>query len=331
MAAASATSQPRTATALVQKFFTEPRRRPLPPLNALRAFEAAGRHLSMTRAAEELGVSAPAVSAHVRMLEQDLGVRLFRRHHRALSLTDAGNACMARLTRGFDAFAEAVEAARAFGTGDAPGNRRLTVTVPPSLATRWLVPRLERFAGLHPGIDVRIDATMRLVDFAAEDVDVGIRYGMGTYPGLTSERIVEEETIAVCAPHLAARLAQSGDLGRETLLHVRDETDGRDEAPDWTAWLARAGIAGCDPRRGPVFSMQGLAAQAAIDGQGIALLGRSVVTLDLAAGRLVQPFAMTWPVAFAIWFVCRPEDRERDAVRRFRDWLFEEVGTAARD
>jgi len=275
----------------------------------------------MTRAGEELGVSAPAVSAHVRMLEQALGVRLFRRHHRALSLTDAGNACLTHLVRGFDAFAEAVEATRAFAAGDPSGSRRLTVTLPPSLATRWLVPRLERFAGHHPGIDIRIDATMRIVDFATEDVDVGIRYGPGGDKGLFCERLVAEETITVCAPQLAERLPGDGGPGRATLLHVRDETDGRDGGPDWAAWLARAGITGCDPRRGPVFSMQGLAAQAAIDGQGIALLGRSVVALDLAAGRLVEPFAMTWPVAFAIWFVCRPEDRELDTVRCFHDWL----------
>jgi LysR family glycine cleavage system transcriptional activator len=315
---------------MVQNFFTELRRRPLPPLNALRAFEAAGRHLSMTRAGEELGVSAPAVSAHVRMLEQALGVRLFRRHHRALSLTDAGVACLARLTRGFDAFAEAVEATRVFAPGEAGGNPRLTVTAPPSLATRWLVPRLERFAERHPGIDIRIDATMRLVDFAAEDVDIGIRYGCGTYPGLYSERLLDEETIAVCAPRVAERLAQTGDLAGLTLIHVRDETDGSDGAPDWAAWLARAGIAGGDPRRGPVFSMQGLAAQAAIDGQGIALLGRSVVSLDLAAGRLVEPFAVAWPVAFAIWFVCRSGDRERDPVRRFHDWLIEDIAGQGR-
>jgi len=167
--------QRRRTSGLPQKIFIEPRRRALPPLNALRAFEAAGRHLSMTRAAEELGVSAPAVSAHVRCLEQALGVRLFRRHHRALSLTEAGSACLARLERGFDAFAEAVETARSFAGGAVTGGRRLTVTAPPSLATCWLVPRLERFAGTHPGIDIRIDTTMRLVDFATEDVDVGIR------------------------------------------------------------------------------------------------------------------------------------------------------------
>src|SRR5690606_2241376 len=126
-----------------------------------------------------------------------------------------------------------------------------------SLATRWLVPRLERFADRHPGIDVRIDATMRLVDFAAEDVDIGIRYGGGRYPGLIGERIVEEETIAVCAPALAARLATPADLARAPLIHVRDETDGRDGAPDWAGWLRRAGVSGGDPTRGPVFSMQG--------------------------------------------------------------------------
>ncbi|MBT7614129.1 MAG: transcriptional regulator GcvA [Rhodospirillaceae bacterium] len=311
---------------MMKNIFTELRRRNLPPLNALRAFEAAARHLSMTMAGEELGVSAPAISAHVRMLERDLGVRLFRRHHRALSLTDAGSALLVRLERGFDTLAEGVDVARSFASHRGPGGRkRLTVTLPPSLATRWLVPRLDRFAAQHPAIDTRIDATMRLVDFSTEDVDVAIRYGAGSYPGLLCQKLANEKTIAVCAPELAKRLQVPDDLAKATLIHVRDETDGRDRAPDWSAWLKNAEVTGCNADLGPIFSMQGMAAQAAIDGQGIALLGRTVVSLDLAAGRLVEPFSITSPVAFAIWFVCRPEDSTRDTVAAFREWLLADI------
>lgn len=300
--------------------------RRLPSLNALRAFEAAARHLSMTRAANELHVSAPAVSEQVKSLETYLGVDLFVRANRRLTLTDAGHAALPYLSDGFDALAEAVRQARAHGIEASANNRRrLTVTIPPSLAIRWLVPRLEAFAGRHPDIDIRLDATMALVDPDDVDIDVAIRYGPGGYRGLSTELLQEEMTVAVCSPDLAARLRSPNDIRGVTLLHVKDETDGMDGAPDWRRGLKDLGVTGCDPERGPSFSLQGLAAQAAIEGQGVALLGRAVVSLDLAAGRLVEPFAIRFPVGYAIWFLCRPERRDQSPVAEFRAWLFDNV------
>ena len=304
--------------------------RRLPSLNALRAFEAAARHLSMTRAASELHVSAPAVSEQVKSLETFLGVKLFVRANRRLALTDAGHATLPYLSDGFDALAEAVRRARAHSIEtSANSRRRLTVTIPPSLAIRWLVPRLEAFAGRHPDIDIRLDATMALVEPDDVDIDVAIRYGPGGYRGLSTELLQEEMTVAVCSPDLATRLQSPDDIRRVTLLHVKDETDGMDGAPDWRRGLKDLGVAGCDPERGPSFSLQGLAAQAAIEGQGVALLGRAVVSLDLAAGRLVEPFEIRFPVGYAIWFLCRAERRDQSPVAEFRKWLFENVASSA--
>jgi LysR family glycine cleavage system transcriptional activator len=300
--------------------------RRFPSLNALRAFEAAARHLSVTRAAEELHVSAPAVSAQIKSLEDYLETALFVRAHRRLALTEAGRAALPGLTDGFDALDDAVRLARLHGRNrSGAGRNRLTVTVPPSLATRWLVPRLEAFAGAYPQIDIRFDATMAVIDPDDVDVDVAIRYGPGGYRGLTTELLTDEATVAVCSPALAEKLPTPAELGHMTLLHVKDATDGMDSAPDWERALNELGVTGVDPRRGPTFSLQGLAAQAAIEGQGIALLGASVVELDLAAGRLVEPFPVRFPVRYAIWLVTQPERRRQSPVAEFCDWLLADV------
>ncbi|MEM7120632.1 MAG: transcriptional regulator GcvA [Pseudomonadota bacterium] len=300
--------------------------RRLPSLNALRAFEAAARHLSVARAADELRVTPPAVSGQIKSLEAYLGLPLFVRANRRLVLTEAGRAALPRLSDGFEALAEAVRLARAHGRDRSGEHRqRLTVTIPPSLATRWLVPRLESFAGAHPEIDVRLDATMALLDPDDIEVDVAIRYGPGGYRGLSCERLLAESTVAVCSPAIAARLTSADDLNDVTLLHVHDTVHGRDGAPDWRRGLEVLGVRDRDPERGPTFSLQGLAAQAAIEGQGIALLGHAVVDLDLRAGRLVEPFATRFPVDHAIWFLCRPERRDQSPVAEFRHWLFNSV------
>jgi LysR family glycine cleavage system transcriptional activator len=291
--------------------------RRLPPLNSLRAFEAAARHLSFARAAEELHVTPAAVSHHVKALEERLGVKLFRRLNRAVLLTDAGQACAAGLSDAFDRMAAALERLRA---QDCSGS--LTVSTSPALAAKWLVPRLEGFQQLYPEVDVRVSAAMRLVDFSREDVDVAIRYGTGAYPGLLTELLLTNEVVPVCAPALvgARPLRWPEDLRHHTLLH--DDTRTSDGAyPNWAMWLRAAGLEGIDPARGPRFDYPGLVLEAAAAGDGVALALSTVAAADLAAGRLVRPFAVVVPAPFAYYVVCPQATAERPKVAAFRQWL----------
>ena len=296
--------------------------RHLPPLNALRAFEAAARHLSLTRAAEELHVTPAAVSHQVKGLEDYLGVKLFRRANRSLLLTDAGQACLPGLHEGFDRLAEAMEAVRA---RDERGP--FTVTVPPSFGAKWLVTRLDRFRHKHPGYDVRLDASMRLVDMMREGVDVAVRYGAGHYAGMRVDCLLDEVAIPVCSPRLLEGdnpLRVPGDLCRHTLLHHMAPYQD-DNYPDWRMWLQAAGVSGCELSRGPTFSMASMAVEAAIAGQGVALVGDVLVADDIAAGRLVRPFQLSFPGHFAYYIVCPLVTAERPRVVAFREWLLEEA------
>ncbi|HET6518976.1 MAG TPA: transcriptional regulator GcvA [Geminicoccaceae bacterium] len=297
--------------------------RRLPPLNALRAFEAAARHLSFTRAAEELHVTQAAVSHQIKALEEHLGVRLFRRLNRALLLTDAGQACLPGLSEAFDRMAEAVERLR---VRDCAGP--LTVSVPPGFAAKWLVPRLERFQELCPEIDVRVSATMRHVDFAREDVDLAVRYGAGRWPGLHAEPLLATEVFPVCAPTLPAGprpLRTPDDLRHHALLHD-DSAASIPGYPDWAMWLRAAGVAGgVDPSRGPRFNHANLVLEAAAAGRGVALALSAVAAADLAAGRLIRPFDLGVPTGFAYHVVCPPALADRPKVRAFCHWLRAEV------
>ena len=289
----------------------------LPTLNALRAFEAAGRHLSFTRAAKELHVTQAAVSHQIKSLEEQLGIRLFRRGPRGLLLTDAGQSYLPSVR---DAFAKLVAATERLRARDARG--AITVSVLPSFAARWLVPRLPRFRAAQPEIDVRVAADDHLVDFDRDDVDIAIRYGRGDYPGLRTDRLMTEELFPVCSPALLAGdppLEKPEDLARHTLLHD-------DMRLDWTMWLMAAGVEGVDPDRGASFNSSSLVLQAAVDGQGVAL-GRSALTGDdLAAGRLVRPFAVSLPAEFAYYIVCPEHTADRPGIKTFRDWLLSEAG-----
>jgi LysR family glycine cleavage system transcriptional activator len=301
--------------------------RRLPPLNALRAFEAAARHLSLTRAAEELHVTPAAISHQVKGLESFLGVKLFRRANRSLRLTDAGQASLPGLREGFDRLAEAMEAVRA---GDESGP--FTVTVPPSFGAKWLVARLDRFTRRHPGYDVRLDASMRLVDLMREGVDIAVRYGAGEYPGMRVDRLMDEVAIPVCSPRLLEGdhpLRVPADLCGHTLLHHTVPSQD-DKFPDWPMWLQAAGVKNCDLARGPTFSMASMAVEAAIEGQGVALVGDVLVTDDIAAGRLVRPFALSFPVNFAYYVVSPLVTVERPRVVAFREWLLEEARASGR-
>jgi LysR family glycine cleavage system transcriptional activator len=293
--------------------------RRLPPLNGVRAFEAAGRHLSFTRAAEELNVTQSAVSHQIKALEERLGVPLFRRMNRALLLTDAGQIYFPVVRDALDLLAAATDRLRAYDASDA-----LTVSVLPSFAARWLVPRLKRFRAIHPEIDVRLQASENRTDFIRENVDVGLRYGTGNYPGLTVVKILHEDVFPVCSPALLDEehpLKTPSDLRFHTLLHdMMDAT-----CPEWSDWLKAAGVEGFDATRGPLFSDSSMLIQAAVDGQGVAL-GRSALAADdLAAGRLVKPFDLSFAPDRAYYLVCPPANADRPNVVAFRDWLLEEA------
>jgi LysR family transcriptional regulator, glycine cleavage system transcriptional activator len=293
----------------------------LPPLNALRAFEAAARHLSFTKAAAELHVTQAAISHQIKTLEEHLGVPLFQRRNKAVLLTDAGQLCLPGVRDGFARLAEAVDGLRALKIDNVLG-----VTTSPSFAAKWLVPRLERFRAANPEFDVRIDASTQLVDFARENFDVGIRYGRGSYAGLTSESLFGTEVFPVCSPRLrkgAQALRTPADLKLHTLLHT--EWLARDEEPDWRMWLLAADVPDVDWTRGPQFNDGALAIQAAIEGQGVALGRDALVAADLKAGRLVRPFRLSVAGRFHYYLVYLPTALKRPKVALFRDWLLSEA------
>ena len=289
----------------------------LPSLNALRAFEAAGRHLSFTRAARELNVTQAAVSHQIKALEAQLGVRLFRRAARGLLLTDTGQAYLSDVREAFRRLIQATERLR---TRDVAGV--LTVSVLPSLASRWLIHRLGGFQERHPEIDVRVSADDRTVQFDREDVDVAIRYGRGVYPGAEADLFLTEELFPVCSPRLMEGphpLRQPADLAHHMLLH--------DDLPtNWAMWLKVAGATNVDPTRGPAFTDSGMVLQAAIDGMGVALGRSALAGDDLAAGRLVRPFDIILPADNAYYLVYPEHTANRPKIKAFRDWILTEAG-----
>ncbi|MDX6751917.1 transcriptional regulator GcvA [Geminicoccaceae bacterium 1502E] len=294
----------------------------LPPLNALRAFVVAGRHLSFSRAAEELNVTPAAVSQQVRQLEDHLGCALFRRATRQLLLTDEGQACLPGLAEGFEKLAEALAAIENLDEGG-----QLTLSVAPSFAGKWLLPRIDAFAIAHPEIDVRISAAMQVVDFDAEDVDCAIRYGGGDYPGLEVDKLLSESVVPVCSPALlegGEPLETPVDLRRFTLLH--DDGAERDAScPDWAMWLKAAGVEGVDATRGPRFDQSSLVLEAAVLGRGVALAKERLAEADLRAGKLVRLFDLRQPLAFAYYFVCPPRKRGLRRVQAMRAWLLSQA------
>lgn len=294
----------------------------LPPLNSLRVFESAARHLSFTKAAEELHVTPGAVSQQIKALEDFIGTPVFRRHKRTLLLTDEAQAGLPVLREGFEKLAEAARliAARA-------DSGKLTVSVAPSLAAKWLVPRLDRFHTRHPDVDVWVSADMDVVDFSVDDVDVAIRYGPGGYVSLVVEHLMAESIVPVCSPGLmigAHPLKSPHDLAHHTLLH--DGSPDQDQScPTWPMWLKAAGVTGVDGSRGPKFNQSSLVIEAAVAGKGVALAKSQLALADLEAARLVIPFDMTTPSAFA-YYIVHPQSRSASpAVRAFKVWLHEEA------
>ncbi|WOI53136.1 transcriptional regulator GcvA [Parvularcula sp. LCG005] len=289
--------------------------RRLPPLNALRAFESAARHLSFTKAADELSVTPGAISQQVKLLEETVGVPLFRRDPKGLSLTDAGISSLPSLRDGFDRLA----AAARLMTMER-GSGRLALSVAPSFASKWLVPRLDAFQELHPDIDVYVHADMEVVDFSVDDVDLAIRYGRGNYDGLTNTLLMRERIVPVCAPSLLTGdkpLRQVDDLASHTLLH----DDGNDhEIATWSMWLRAAGSE-VNGTRGPRFNQSSLVIEAAVAGRGVALAKYALAVADLEAARLVIPFNLTTPTDFSYWLVHPEAKAALPEVKAFIAWL----------
>lgn len=290
--------------------------RRLPPLTALRAFEAAARHGSFARAADELYVTQAAISRQVRELEAWLGVPLFARLHRGVRLSAAGERYLASLTAAFDSMAEATAAV--LGTGSAAS---LTVSVEPALAACWLVPRLARFHARHPEIELALDPSNDLVDFRSEAVDLAIRYGSGDWPELALQHLLDIVAFPVCVKGFLTgekALRRPEDLRHYALLHD-DDTDA------WQEWLALAGVEGVDGSRGYRFGDTKLALDAAVAGQGVALGDNMLAAADLAAGRLVRPFDGPVSTCRAYYLAAPEAHRERPAVAAFWSWVAEEM------
>lgn len=288
--------------------------RRLPSLNALRAFESVARHLSFTRAAEELHVTPAAVSQLVKQLEAHLGMSLFKRG-KVLTLSASANAAVPLITEAFDRLERAVEQIR---TDNDSGT--LAVSAPPAFAARWLIPRLDDFQTRYPDIELRLLATRRVVDFALEDVDVAIRFGAGSYAGLFSERIMPETIVPVAAPALTASIRTPADLLHCTLL--QDDAYEWDPAfPDWETWLATLHIPLTMPLRIRHFSDVNLVVQAATAGLGVALAWHSLVADELQAGRLIPLFDTTLPTDRAYHLVTLNHRQAFSKVLAFRQWL----------
>lgn len=290
--------------------------RRLPPLNALRAFEAAARHESFTRAAEELCVTQGAVSHQVKALEAELGIKLFNRERQRLVITEAGRAYLIVLRDALDRIAVGTERLLQRQSAGV-----LTVSTSPDFAAKWLVHRLGRFAESHPEIDLRVSATLHHVDFAREDVDLAVRHGDGNWPGLDAVRMCSEELFAVCSPKLLAgraRLRKPADLLKLPLLHL-------DDRRAWSMWLEAAGVAHRELSQGPVLNRASMVIDAAVDGQGVALARTTLAAWDLINGRLVRPFAETLRIARTYWIVCPRATSSLPKIRLFREWLLAEA------
>lgn len=297
---------------------------PLPPLKAMRYFEVSARHLSFTKAADELNVTHSAISHQIKALEDWLGVPLFRRQNRSLQLTEAGHAYLPALK---DAFERLAEASRRVRTREQGGP--LVVSTMPSFAAKWLVPRLRGFRAAHPEIDVRISADDRVVDFEREDVDLAIRYGRGSWTGLRVDRLASEMMVTVCSPRLRdgpPAMLKPADLLNYDLLQ---DHDWRDDY--WLRWLTAAGLPEARPRRALSFNYTDLMIRAAIDGLGVALCPAALVADDVAAGRLVRPFEVHLRTESGYYLVTPLARATRPKIVAFRSWMLAEIAATGEE
>ena len=302
------------------------------PFGALRVFECAARHLSFKRAAEELYITPAAVSQQIKTLEHQLGVKLFNRLNRGLSLTEEATIGLPALIEGFENIVDSVHRMRS-----ASEDATLTVWMAPSFAAKWLVPRLHRFSETHPGIDLNISASRKLIDlnttkntipaknFRRDNVDIAIRFGKGDYPGCRVDKLFSVSAIPLCSPELLEGdhpLRTPEDLRFHTLLHDDTMYEGR---PDWTTWLEAANVSNVDSTHGFHFNHVSLALTAAVEGQGVVLSMKALASDDIAAGRLVIPFDIALPLEYAYYVITLEEFADQPRTAAFRDWLIEEA------
>ena len=295
--------------------------RRLPPLNAIKAFEAAARSESFTRAAEELCVTPGAVSQQVKALEAELGFKLFNRERQRLAITEAGRDYLMVIREALDRIALGTERLMQRQSAGV-----LTVSTSPDFAAKWLVHRLGRFAEAHPEIDLRIGASLAHVDFAREDVDVAIRHGDGTWPSLHVTRLCVEQLFPVCSPKLLTGdnpLRKPADLRHHTLLHL--DSRHLESRKDWAKWLDAAAVTEADVDHGPIFNQASMGIDAAVNGQGVALARTALATWDLLSGRLVEPFSLRLAVSYAYWIVCPKAAADLPKISAFRSWLLAEA------
>ena len=313
----------------------------LPPLQALRSFEAASRHLSFTRAAEELCVTQGAVSQQVKQLEEYLGLKLFYRLPRKLESTEQGVRLFRATHEAFTRIAAEVEQLKSVERAGV-----ITVSVLQSFAVKWLIPRLAKFRALHPDVDVRIHADDRLIDFRSDGIDVAVRFERKASPGLYNELLFAELIFPVCAPMLLNDerypINKPADLIHHVLLHdatargfdLRNHmspAEAEADNSDWTHWLAEHPVRGVDPDRGVIFNAGDMVVQAAITGQGVAMARLSMAFDDLRSGLLVRPFEEISTSSFSYYTSLPEENMERPQVKVFVDWLRAEAAECCID
>ncbi|HEX8987318.1 MAG TPA: transcriptional regulator GcvA [Rhodocyclaceae bacterium] len=312
----------------------------LPPLKALRAFESAARHLSFQKAATELHVTPAAISHQIKLLEDHLGVTLFRRLTRRIQLTESGQQMLPELTQGFASLLRAIDRVR--------GDREpaaLSICVPPLFASKWLMPRLHSFVADHPDLEIRVSTSMSLVDprkdalvtsarAAAEheeEIDIAIRFGSGRYPGCRVDKLFDVSFTPLCSPRLLAShpVTEPKDLGQFALLHddLHHVSDGW---ANWALWFDAAGIENLARKRGPHFSLPILGLDAAADGTGVVLGARELAAIDIEAGRLVAPFPMSVETGAAYYIASCEQAADDPDIAAFRTWLLREARAAAR-
>jgi LysR family glycine cleavage system transcriptional activator len=294
----------------------------LPPLNALKAFEASARQLSFTRAAEELFVTQAAISHQIKSIEEFLGIKLFMRKNRALLLSEEGQAYYLDIKDVFNTINDATE--RLLARGD---KGAITVSLQASFAIQWLVPRLNAFNTLHPDIDIRIKAVDKPESSLTEDVDVAIYYGRGHWADIHAEQLQKEYLVPVCSPLLLQGkkpLDNLEDLVKHTLLH---DTSRR----DWKRWFKQVGVKATNVNHGPIFSHSAMVVQAALHGQGFALAHSFLAKPDIDAGRLICPFEEVLESKNAYYVVCRERQVDLGKIAAFRDWVLDTVAQEQED
>ncbi len=295
-----------------------------PGLRSLRAFDAAARHMSFSRAAQEIHVTPAAISHQIKELEEQTGVELFTRTSRTMKLTKAGEVLFEASRETLDILSRALNRMRRLSA-----HNQLRVSSAPSIAAKWLVPKLDRLFAAFPGADVRVDISAAPVDFARDDADIAIRFGLGKYPGLRADLLFQDKVFPVCSPKLITKekpLKEPRDLLKHTLIHLDWEAQGS-PWPNWRMWMLAAGVKDFDSTAGLHFDHTALAVQAALDGFGVALGDSNLVADDLAAGRLIKPFELSLnaPADFAYYIISPVETAELPMIKAFREWCLTEA------